>query len=86
LVALVHPPIGVVHTWGDVSNVELLYAPDPKSQKPIFKGRLVGTLGSSIADSHGVWFGSQQGIYLYSEAAGIQKVSNQPGYIANGCL
>ena len=79
------PLIGVVHTWGDVSNVELLYAPDAKSQKPIFKGPLVGTLGSGIADSHGVWFGSQQGIYLYSEAGGLQKVSNQPGFVANGC-
>jgi len=39
-----------------------------------------------IADSHGVWFGGQQGIYLYSDAGGLQKVSHQPGYPANGCF
>ena len=46
----------------------------------------VESLGASITDSHGVWFGSQQGIYLYSSSGGLQKVSNQPGYPANGCL
>jgi len=39
-----------------------------------------------IADSRGVWFGGQQGIYLYSDAGGLQKVSNQAGYPANGCF
>jgi hypothetical protein len=39
-----------------------------------------------IADSHGVWLGGQQGIYLYSVAGELQKVSNQPGYPANGCF
>jgi len=42
--------------------------------------------GQLIADSHGVWFGGQQGIYLYSDAGGMQKVSNQPGYPASGCF
>lgn len=40
----------------------------------------------SIADSHGIWFGSQQGVYLYSDAGKLQKVSNQPGYPAQGCF
>jgi hypothetical protein len=39
-----------------------------------------------IADSHGVWFGGPQGIYLYSDAGGLKKVSNQPGYPSNGCF
>jgi hypothetical protein len=39
-----------------------------------------------ITDSHGVWFGSRQGIYLYSAGGRLQKVSNQPGYPANGCF
>jgi hypothetical protein len=39
-----------------------------------------------IADGHGVWFGSEKGVYLYSDASGLQKVSNQPGYPANGCF
>jgi hypothetical protein len=33
-----------------------------------------------------VWFGSEQGIYLYSAGAGLQKVSNTPGLPANGCF
>jgi hypothetical protein len=80
------PLIGVVHTWMDVSSLELWIATDAGSQKTIFKGPLAGTFGSSIADSHGVWFGSQQGIYLYSQAGGLQKVSNQPAFVAGGCI
>ena len=80
------PLISVVHTWMDVSNVDLLLAPDPKSQKTIFKGPLVGTLGFNLSDSHGAWFGSEQGIYLYSDAGGLQKISNQTGFIAGGCI
>jgi hypothetical protein len=39
-----------------------------------------------IPDGHGVWFGGPQGIFLYSDAKGLQKVSDQPGYPANGCF
>jgi hypothetical protein len=46
----------------------------------------IPALSSPISDSHGVWFGSPDGIFLYSEANGVQKVSNQPGYPANGCF
>jgi hypothetical protein len=81
-----HPLINVVNKWMDVSSLELWIATDAGTQKTIFKGPLVSTLGYLIADSHGVWFGSPQGIYLYSESAGLQKVSNQPGFMANGCL
>jgi len=70
----------------DHSSTELLVALDPASQLIIYQGALVETLGGAITDSHGVWFGSLQGIYLYSESGGLQKVSNQPGYPANGCL
>jgi hypothetical protein len=35
---------------------------------------------------HGIWFGSLDGIYLYAQAHGLVKVSNQPGYPANGCI
>jgi hypothetical protein len=39
-----------------------------------------------IADSHGAWFGGDQGVYLYTDAGRLTKVSNQPGYPANGCI
>jgi hypothetical protein len=81
-----HPLIEVVNKWMDIATNELWIAPDTRTEKTIYKGPLVGTFGSSIADSHGVWFGSAQGIYLYSDANGLQKVSNQPGYPANGCF
>jgi len=68
------------------ADSELLLGLNSASQRLIFKGQLVETLGRPIADSHGVWFGSEQGIYLYSDSGGLQKVSDQPGYPANGCF
>ena len=53
------------------SQSELLIGLSSTSRRSIFKGGLVETLRSPIADSHGVWFGSDQGIYLYSEAGGL---------------
>jgi hypothetical protein len=70
----------------DSSATELLIALDDHTQKSIYKGELANVLTSPIADSHGVWFGSDRGIYLYSATHGLQKVSNQPGYPANGCF
>jgi hypothetical protein len=63
-----------------------MLALDPTTHMTIYKGTLVETLGGAISDSHGIWFGSPQGIYLFTSAGGLQKVSNQPGYPANGCL
>jgi len=40
---------------------------------------------ATISDSHGTWFGTDQGIYLYTGTV-LMKVSNQPGYPANGCF
>lgn len=79
------PLIAVLRKWGD-STAELLIAPDSGSQRSIYNGPLSGSIAGAIADGHGVWFGSDHGIYLYSDAAGLQKVSNQAGYPANGCF
>jgi hypothetical protein len=80
-----NPLIDLVQSWGS-NTAELLIAPDSKSQQSIYKGPVAGTLGGAIADSHGVWFGSPQGIYFISESGKLQKVSNEPGYPANGCF
>jgi hypothetical protein len=80
-----YPLIALKRDWRDPVT-ELLIAPDTTTQRTIYKGPLVGTWGVGIADSHGVWFGSPQGIYFYSETGGLQKVSNQPGFLANGCF
>ena len=76
----------IVSSNGSEARTELLIALDQGSQRSIFKGALLMTLNGAIADSHGVWFGSPQGIYLYSDAGGLQKVSEQPGWPANGCF
>ena len=70
----------------DHSASELLLGMSPTSQRSIYKGQLVETLGNPIADSHGVWFGSAQGIYLYTSSGALIKVSDHPGYPANGCF
>ena len=67
-------------------TAELLLSLDDATQRSIYKGPIAASLSGGITDDHGVWFGSPQGIYLYSDAGGLQKVSDQPGYPANGCF
>ncbi len=85
-----HPIVQV----GDTSNdVELLLLTGPGTAEQIYKGpssKFPGMsapvyFSSSITDSHGVWFGSSTGIYLYSPTFGLRKVSDQAGYPGNGC-
>jgi hypothetical protein len=79
-------PLIVASGWGVDLNAQLYIAPKAGTQTKVFKGELVQSLGGGIADSHGVWLGSTQGIYLYSAADGLEKVSDQPGSPANGCF
>ena len=69
-------------------RTEYLVVPGPGEQRSILKGAegTLPDLATPIADSHGIWFGGQNGIYLYTEGAGLKKVSPQPGYPANGCF
>ena len=86
-----HPIVLVVNGRNGVIDgdygAELLLLTDPQSQRSIFKGsaQLAGSMVVLISDSHGIWFGSDHGIYLYTDTAFV-KVSNQPGYPANGCF
>ncbi len=70
----------------DHSQSELLLGLDATHQRSIYKGQLVESLSAPIADSHGVWFGSPYGIYLYTSSGSLIKISNHPGYPANGCF
>ena len=79
-------PLMVSSKWGLDLEAMLFLALDPGSQLNLFQGDLAQTLGGGIDDAHGMWLGSSQGIYLYSAAGGLQKVSNQPGMPANGCF
>ena len=78
-----HPVVIV----GGISSGQWLLLPAPGVNRSIWvEGNQVPAIGSPISDAHGVWFGSPDGIFLYSEANGMQKVSNQPGYPGNGCF
>jgi hypothetical protein len=82
-----HPVITSFHGgFAQINDpeAEVLIAPKPDSSRSIYKGQLARTLGGGIADEHGIWFGSDRGIYLYTN--GLQKISNQPGFPANGCF
>jgi hypothetical protein len=67
-------------------TAELLLSLDDATQRSVYKGAVAATLSGGITDEHGVWFGSEHGIYFYSDAGVLQKVSDQPGYPANGCF
>jgi hypothetical protein len=82
-----HPVITSFHSGFaqiDDSEAEVLIAPKSDSSRSIYKGQLARTLGGGIADEHGIWLGSDRGIYLYTN--GLQKISNQPGSPANSCF
>jgi hypothetical protein len=80
------PPVPPKTDPIDHSATELVVALDSKTRRLIYKSQLVELLGGAISDAHGIWFGSPQGIYLYSDGPGLQKVSDQPGSPANGCF
>jgi hypothetical protein len=81
----------VVNTSGDGSAVstEIWLVSEPGKETRIYSAAsgiqaLVEPI-SMIADAHGLWFGSPNGIYLYSSDTGFQKVSDYAGAPANGC-
>jgi hypothetical protein len=80
-----HPIVIVSGPEGQATELLVLLAPGT-GQTILTLGNKRPGLASPISDKHGVWFGSPDGIYLYSVAKGLQKVSNQPGYPANGCF
>jgi hypothetical protein len=78
-----HPIIG---TWVNGAEppdetIWLITSPTAANQ--------IGVLHDSfqpIADKHGVWFGSSEGIYLYSEATGLKKITDKSAFPAGTCL
>jgi hypothetical protein len=65
----------------DWSSVWLVSGPSDAKVIDLPKGNYM-----LVADSHGLWFGGEHGIYLYSGAGELRKVSSQPGFPANGCF
>jgi hypothetical protein len=86
-----HPFVWAVNGRNGVVDgdygAELILLSSPQSRQSIFNGsaQLFGSSIATISDSHGTWFGTDRGIYLYTGTY-LMKVSNQPGYPANGCF
>jgi hypothetical protein len=82
-----HRPI--VLSLIDKDTLELTTLLNANTERSIYKGSAnswPGFIDDVVGDSHGVWFGTSKGIYLYSDAGELQKVSDQPGTPANSCL
>jgi hypothetical protein len=39
-----------------------------------------------MADTLGIWMGSNNGLYLFTRAGGVARVSDLAGDPANGCI
>ena len=80
------PLIKSMQSWNADPNAEMLLVAQPDSPTTIYKDVLVQGIGDGITDSHGTWLGGQFGIYLYTNSGALEKVSDHPGYPANGCF
>lgn len=81
-----HDPI--VLDYIDRQTVELLILSSATTQRSIYKGSAntwAGFISGVMADSHGLWLGGSQGIYLYSGTGEVQKVSDQAAAPAGSC-
>ena len=69
--------------WTADFNSQLLLVAAPDSPTLIYKGVVAQEMSSSaVTDAHGTWLGSQRGIYLYTNAGTLLKVSDHPGYVS----
>jgi hypothetical protein len=75
----------VITSTVEINSVQLLYLPGPGISRTIPQTNDLPNISDPLSDLHGVWFGASDGIYLYSEAGALRKVSSQPGLPANGC-
>ncbi|HET7420403.1 MAG TPA: hypothetical protein VFL27_08480 [Candidatus Dormibacteraeota bacterium] len=69
----------------DPGELRLVFAPGVSQSIWVF-GNQIPVPSNPISDQHGIWFGSADGLFLYTRVSGMQKVSNQPGYPGNGCF
>lgn len=76
---------------GTSTSQELWLVTGPDLGRQIYAGPgsdsqdFVG-FSSPLADSHGLWFGSTKGVFLYSPDATFEKVSSAVGDVAGRCL
>jgi hypothetical protein len=77
-----HPIIGTWVNGGNSSDEIVWLASSPDAAKQIGTGH---EAFQPIADSHGMWFGGSEGIYLYSGATGMKKITDKSAYPAGTC-
>ena len=75
---------------GTSTSQELWLATGPNQAKQIYAGPGSASadfvaFGSPLADIHGLWFGSNTGVHLYTPDGKFQKVSAAVGEVAGRC-
>jgi hypothetical protein len=70
-------------TLNDAGASALIRVTAPQQSEKLFSGPSNGQLSAAVADGQGTWLGGGQsggqGIYLFMNATGMQKVSDFPG-------
>lgn len=87
--SLGHPIVTVVSPDGGTSY-ELWLVTGPDLAKQIYSGPGVNSpdfagFGTPLADSHGLWFGSKKGVFLYTPDEKFLMVSTAVGEVAGRC-
>jgi hypothetical protein len=77
-----HPIVGAWESGSDTFDESVWVVSSPATAKEISTGH---DAFQAIADSHGVWFGSSEGIYHYSDATGMKKITDQNANPAGTC-
>lgn len=78
----------IVRDYANKQTVELLILSSATTQRSILSSSIdtwVGFIAGVAADSQGVWFGGDKGIYLYSDAGGLKQVTDRAGIPAGAC-
>ena len=79
---------------GSVAAVRIYSVTSPGHERLLYAGGqpratmkpLPAQSSGMIADTRGLWLGSDSGIFLLSRDAGLRKMSDYAGLPANGCL
>ena len=76
-------PLVMVTKQDEAASAEVWLVTAPKSAKQLHMDSVPST--SAVVDSHGIWFDGDQGIYLYTWAAGLELAATVPATIAGPC-
>lgn len=79
----------IVQATSNVNTEFWLVGKQTDSATEIYSGSSQGTdsLNSvyALGDAHGVWFGTQSGLYLYPYRGTVSRIAGNPGQVAGTC-